>query len=148
METPSVRRDVTDSELCGSCTMCCKLLGIPELGKPAGAWCRHCMVGRGCSIYMQRPDICRTYTCVWRQFREEGYSISDELRPDRCGVIVDADAHGRAHWVRVDPTKPDAWRRPAVQRFIAPFLKVGKVGLVCGDRLTWLRSTGSRISVP
>ena len=126
--------------LCGSCTMCCKLLGIPELEKPATVWCTHCDIGKGCRIYDDRPADCQTYTCVWRSFKEDGYPVPDELRPDRCGAIVDAAADGSGHYVRVDPMKPDAWRKAVVQQFIQRFFSVGEVWLVCGNHLRTLKN--------
>ena len=131
---------------CGTCTMCCKLLGVEELVpiKPAATWCPHCTIGQGCAIYEARPPSCRTYVCTWRQFREEGHDIPDELRPDRCRVIIDAAADGSAHYVRCDPAKPDAWKKPRVQAFAMQFAKVGRLALVVGDRLQWLKSRPGR----
>ena len=28
---------------CGSCTLCCKTMGVDELAKPPGVWCQHCL---------------------------------------------------------------------------------------------------------
>jgi hypothetical protein len=50
---------------CGGCTMCCKVLGITELQKPVGKWCKHCEIGYGCRIYETRPAECRTFHCAW-----------------------------------------------------------------------------------
>ena len=36
---------------CGGCTLCCKLIPVEELNKPAGARCKHVRTGKGCSIY-------------------------------------------------------------------------------------------------
>ena len=35
---------------CGTCTLCCKLLGIKEINKPDWTWRTHCKPGRGCEI--------------------------------------------------------------------------------------------------
>lgn len=64
--------------------MCCKLLGVEELGKPAASWCAHCAVGKGCMVYRDRPPTCRAFQCLWT--RDEG--LPEEMRPDRCGVIL------------------------------------------------------------
>ena len=42
---------------CGSCSECCRLIGVEELAKPAGQWCTHCDPGHGCRIYPERPDL-------------------------------------------------------------------------------------------
>ena len=48
---------------CGDCTLCCQVLDIPELTKPAGRLCVH--ANAGCNIYPDRPEPCRTFTCGW-----------------------------------------------------------------------------------
>ena len=50
---------------CGDCTLCCKVMAIEELAKPAGQWCRHCKPGRGCLIYDSRPAECSAFDCLW-----------------------------------------------------------------------------------
>lgn len=69
---------------CGTCSACCTVLGIVALGKGPNTPCAH-QVGKGCSIYAQRPDECRTYTCGWLAGAFEGRD-----RPDRLGVVFDA----------------------------------------------------------
>ena len=51
---------------CGDCSMCCKLLKIEEdeINKPANQWCKHCRPGAGCTIYNDRPLVCRAF-CLW-----------------------------------------------------------------------------------
>lgn len=68
--------------ICGGCTACCKTHGIEELRKPPGRWCRHCNIGRGCSIYKDRPKSCRVYACSWLQ----GVG-RDEDRPDKINIV-------------------------------------------------------------
>ncbi|WP_093663973.1 YkgJ family cysteine cluster protein [Sphingomonas gellani] len=70
---------------CGDCTLCCTVLKVdaPDLKKAAGTPCRHLGSG-GCSIHAVRPQICRTWFCVWRRVG----SLPDEARPDRSGLLV------------------------------------------------------------
>lgn len=70
---------------CGGCTMCCKVMHVPELEKPAGIWCPHCAVGEGCGIYDERPKPCRDFECLWLQ--DDGRVLLDADRPDRIGVV-------------------------------------------------------------
>lgn len=60
---------------CGDCTVCCTAPGIErssiephELAtlKPKAACevCKH-STGKGCGIYQERPNICRSYQCLW-----------------------------------------------------------------------------------
>ncbi len=74
---------------CGPCTVCCTVLGVPELGKATYRDCEH-LCGTGCKIYPDRPASCRTFACQWlRGMLEVDGSIDLELRPDVCGVMFD-----------------------------------------------------------
>ena len=48
---------------CGGCTLCCKVMGVPSISKPASQWCKHCRTGFGCGIYETRPGECRNFIC-------------------------------------------------------------------------------------
>src|SRR4051812_14872278 len=48
---------------CGTCTLCCKVAAVEELNKPNGVWCSHCLSGKRCTIYDQRPQSCRSFYC-------------------------------------------------------------------------------------
>jgi hypothetical protein len=71
---------------CGSCTTCCKDLAIIEDGmnKLPGVLCSHCTAGAGCAIYETRPNVCRTYHCLWRRLP----NMADDWRPDLSGVLI------------------------------------------------------------
>jgi hypothetical protein len=71
---------------CGECIACCKFLEIPELAKPADVLCQNC-TGHSCAIYDSRPAVCRGWYCVWRVEQQ----LSDEMRPDKCGVMFALD---------------------------------------------------------
>jgi hypothetical protein len=73
---------------CGPCTACCKdlTIDVPELKKPPGILCTHCMVGKGCGIYETRPPVCQAWFCGWRQMP----NLDDEWRPDRSEILVTA----------------------------------------------------------
>ncbi|MEJ0022471.1 MAG: hypothetical protein WDN76_02880 [Alphaproteobacteria bacterium] len=72
---------------CGACTVCCKDLTIqsPELSKLPGFLCTHCVEGRGCQIYDQRPSVCRAWYCAWRSIA----ALDETWRPDRSGVLIE-----------------------------------------------------------
>jgi hypothetical protein len=80
---------------CGSCTACCKELTIKhaELKKFAGELCQHCAVGQGCRIYETRPEVCRTWHCLWRSMSH----LDDSWRPDRIGIILSAESVPAGH---------------------------------------------------
>jgi hypothetical protein len=90
---------------CGDCTLCCKVMAIEELAKPAGAWCRDCKPGRGCLIYADRPPECRSFSCLWL--------VDDRLdqhwKPSKSKLVLTTSEDGIE--VRCDPGFPDAWRK-------------------------------------
>lgn len=106
---------------CGSCTMCCKTMGVSDLKpepKPVHVWCRHCEIGRGCSIYESRPTTCREFECIWLQ--DTRGLFGDEDRPDRLGVVFTTSDDGHGLVAQCDPKRPTAWRDPrAFKRLIA-----------------------------
>ena len=76
-----VRLQAAKGRACGSCRLCCKLVGVEVLDKPPGTWCQHAC-SKGCGIYETRPDECRKYVCLWLA----GF-FEDEDRPDRTRVL-------------------------------------------------------------
>jgi hypothetical protein len=99
---------------CGSCTLCCKLLDIPELNKPQGRWCTHCAVGTGCRIYEERPAPCRDFACVWLQSQQEAKPLPAELRPDKSKVVLAFSPDRKDVLGYCDPTAPLAWKEAAM----------------------------------
>ncbi len=89
---------------CGSCSSCCTLLEVTEVGKPVNQWCQHCDAGKGCKIYDQRPQMCRSFTCAWLQ----GH-LNDDWFPEKAGLVVHFSQD--AINVQVDPGSPDRWRQ-------------------------------------
>src|SRR5258708_34908707 len=66
---------------CGSCSMCCYVMGVEDIDKPKSQWCRHCKPGKGCSIYDNRPATCKTFACMWLiQLRSEERRVGKECR--------------------------------------------------------------------
>lgn len=68
---------------CGDCTECCYVFRIDEIGKPKHTMCKEC-TGSGCGIYETRPQTCSGYQCEYLK-----KDWSEDLRPDRCGVLID-----------------------------------------------------------
>lgn len=125
---------------CGTCTMCCKLLHIRELDKPAGVWCRSCNPGEGCTIYATRPQVCRDFECMWLQ--EE--CIPESLRPDKSHVILWVDETGDKLFVSVDPNYPDAWKNKEMRELLdTMYMGVDnpKIGVIVGkDKFAYVPS--------
>jgi hypothetical protein len=91
---------------CGSCSLCCKVLRINALEKPAGHWCERFRKGVGCSVHASSPVECRRFQCFWTV----SDSLGEEWRPDRSKLVLWSNVEGRVI-VDVDPSFPNAWRR-------------------------------------
>ena len=105
--------DLYDSEnplvpgrLCGSCMLCCKVMNVPELKKPAGTMCSHAVLGKGCTIREHRPRSCRMFFCGWRL----DPNIDSMWKPEICGFVLTIDLRYQAMLVMTDPDRPLAWR--------------------------------------
>jgi len=135
---------------CGPCSMCCRLLPVAQLDKPADQWCVHARPGRGgCAIYADRPPACRSFSCLWLTSPET--LPDEELRPDRCHAVFDprhdkieVGPPGQRRMVSVllvwvDGRYPDAHRAPLLRRVMEAaaeqartptIVRIGKRGLL------------------
>jgi len=115
------------ARVCGSCSLCCKLLPIPPLNKPAGKRCDYQRHGKGCTIYADRPDSCRAWPCRWLVDK----STAGLPRPDRAHYVIDIkpdfitlrEDGGEPRKVPVlqvwvDEAFPDAHRAPELRAWI------------------------------
>ena len=68
---------------CGECTMCCELLPIKALNKPANVMCNFCI--NKCTIHGNHPDECKIFECAYFQMSK----VHIDLRPDNCKVIFE-----------------------------------------------------------
>ena len=92
---------------CGSCSLCCKVMGIGELGKAPGRWCDHFVRGVGCGAYGSRPGECRTFGCEWLLF--EGWG--PEWKPEKSRFVMITEEAGKRLKLVIDPAFPDVWRK-------------------------------------
>ena len=90
---------------CDGCTLCCKVLRIDELAKPANVWCVHRASG-GCAIHGSHPQTCRDFFCLWI----EDASFGPEWKPDRSHFVMSRSASGKGLFLNVDADAPDAWK--------------------------------------
>src|SRR4029078_2240950 len=72
---------------CGGCTLCCKVMAVPALAKPAGTSCQHCNTGRGRGIYETPPAECAEFLC--------GYLAQPELPEDWKPVVSRLIIHSK-----------------------------------------------------
>jgi hypothetical protein len=97
---------VIPGRACGSCALCCKVLRIADLNKPAGKWCSHCKPGDGCGIHAVRPAVCRGFYCEWITSK----GLGPEWKPERSKFVLSKSNSGRRLTAYVDPGYPSAWR--------------------------------------
>ena len=100
---------------CGDCSLCCKLMNVPELNKPPNVWCRHVVIGKGCGIYETRPEVCRGFYCRWM----EDPALGPEWKPNKSKMVLAHHGEDRLT-VYVDPGAKGAWRKePYLSRLVA-----------------------------
>ncbi len=93
---------------CGPCTLCCKVYALPELEKPAGAWCKHCAPGKGCEVHDNPPSPqCGQFFCLWMT----DATMPDDWRPDKARFVLSIYPPNGFVYGQVDPGSPGAWRR-------------------------------------
>jgi hypothetical protein len=101
---PSADVPLVPGRSCGTCTLCCKLMKVPELDKPQGSWCTHCAPRKGCTIYEKRPKSCRDFFC--------GYltspGVGEAWKPLQSRMILMKVDGGIA--AVVDRDRKDTWR--------------------------------------
>ena len=92
---------------CGDCTLCCSApsIGKEVIGKSedfqekaACVSCDHVTKG-GCSIYSNRPNVCKNYMCLWSigELDEDSYppdvGVCWTIQPSDNGLIVVGHTH-------------------------------------------------------
>jgi hypothetical protein len=90
---------------CGSCTLCCKVYSIPEIGKAANKWCKHCTPGKGCKIHDDLPSQCSVFNCLWRTKEE----LPPYWKPEQSKMVVTIFPLTEFIYVQVDAGTPGAW---------------------------------------
>jgi len=117
---------------CGDCSLCCKVLRIPELEKPKDHWCANFAAGAGCRIYPDRPASCRDFACQWLT----DPSMGPEWKPSICKLVLDTKPGLLV--VHADPAVSKPWRaepyNSVLRRLAAQGLAVGTLVMVMERR--------------
>ena len=111
---------------CGSCMMCCKVLGIrqAELRKEAGVWCPQVVPGKGCGIYENRPQVCRNFYCHWMI----NPNLGPEWKPERAKFVLHTGTKKIGEQLiilSVDPSFPNAWTKAPYFEMIKKWARDG-----------------------
>ncbi len=135
-----VREVASEERECGSCTLCCKLLHIPEFDAPAGIWCSQCDVKKGCKIHGNHPKQCKDFKCLW--LLDVGLDIH---RPDKSKMVmkfVKAHQDGVTQLqIYCNDGYPDAWKIPYVKAMIDKLTDSGgRTIIIYGDKRTAIGS--------
>lgn len=95
------------SKSCDDCGLCCKVMAVAALAKPAHKWCRHFRRASGCRIYDDRPSDCRVFSCLWLLSDDR---LGPEWRPSLAGFVLHSE-QGNQLIVECEPSNPRAWRK-------------------------------------
>ena len=109
---------------CGECSLCCKVMGIPELGKPKDTPCVHIIPGKGCDIYGERPPSCRAFACHWILDR----AVGDTWKPSNCHMVVEVKP--RSTVIHIDPDFAEVWKS---EPYFSEIKAMAKAGLTKGS---------------
>lgn len=82
---------------CGDCTKCCTWLSGEAHGYKFGNGksCKF-LCSSGCSIYEDRPSVCKTYYCAWSQ-----ELIDEKYKPNKCGFIISVEWENNKQFLKV-----------------------------------------------
>ena len=132
---------MTDKRNCGSCALCCKLVPVADIDKPANRWCQFAKPGseHACTVWGtdRKPGCCTLWECLWLSQPE----VTPELaRPDKAHYVIDGgmdmigvnDTKVMALQVWCDPNYPNAHRDPALRRLME---RLGHAGIATLVRL-------------
>ena len=109
---------ISKKNTCDGCTLCCKLLEIPELNKPVNEYCSLCKVNSGCSIYNTRPQSCRDFNCLYIT-----HNLTERLKPKNCHVVFEKLKDCPVYLALIDPDYPQALESEAVKVLIMQLLQ-------------------------
>lgn len=108
---------------CDGCTMCCKVMRVPELPKEINVWCTHCVLGKGCGIYETRPESCREFHCMYLT----NETLTPVWKPSEAKFVMRHEPGGGGRLsIHVDTSRPDAWRR---EPYLSTFHAWAKAGI-------------------
>ena len=133
---------------CGACNLCCRLLGVPDIHKPARMMCWWTSRHGGCSRHAEKPlefdpnhDLmaCKQFECLWLASQAQDdptKRMPRHMRPDLTHVVMgpqDRDDETLIY-INVDPDHPAAWKEPEVFDYLDGIRqRGGRVELIVGE---------------
>jgi hypothetical protein len=112
---------------CGECRVCCEVLHIDteEIQKASRVLCRH--YKGGCTVYENRPGVCRGYFCGWRMLE----NLNDGWRPDLSNILVGFPTTGipegfaPGSGIEFCLLEPEAVKEPDLAKVVMHYVKAG-----------------------
>jgi Fe-S-cluster containining protein len=135
---------------CGTCTLCCTLCAVPELKKPARTDCIHILPNTpeaGCSIYENRPQSCRVYSCVYITTQETEDPLPPYCRPDKLHIVVSAPESLPFWVVHLDPQYPNALENPAANALLRSISAFAPIMVLGTDNVFWVPKDGEPLDL-
>jgi len=125
---------------CGDCVACCAYLKISALDKPGCKNCKHLTLDRqpddnemiltgsstkgNCSIYKDRPEVCKGYKCLWILGHGE-----EKDRPDKSFILADT-IHQIENAIECRQLKPNIIDTTGIETIKRLSKSTGKVAMV------------------
>lgn len=132
---------------CGSCSLCCKVMGVLDVQppKPDHEWCSHASPGCGCIIYDSRPESCRVFHCMWLVDTR----IKDHWFPAKSKIVIHTYADHGSKYIAfiVDPAYPLRWREEPWFSDIKHMAKRGIEGVLGEKWTTVVQIANQRIPI-
>lgn len=130
---------------CGACNLCCKLLAVPDIQKPARMLCWWTGVHGGCERHAEKataPELkaCHQFRCLWLASQDQpGQEMPRGMRPDISHVVMGPQdpKDETLLYVQVDPDYPKAWLDPTVHGYLQGILSRGGKVEVILDNARW-----------
>lgn len=117
------------SRSCGTCSLCCTVMGVEELQKPRDTKCVHLTTLGRCNCYSTRPASCAGFNCLWLQGL-----LPKELQPERCRAVAMTNSLGDMVVFQIHPKDRGAHLRGHLAHTIEKLASGGiPVIVVCGE---------------
>jgi hypothetical protein len=122
------------TRICGSCSLCCKVMNVPDVipAKTAHKWCSHASPGCGCIIYDTRPASCREFSCMWLT----DHRIKDHWYPAKARIVIHPTVEKGSNYVSfvVDPAYPLRWRE---EPYFSDIKEMARIGIEGRQGMKW-----------
>lgn len=124
----------TIQKTCGTCSICCKIVAVEDLAKPAHQWCIHNVPRKGCGIWGSHPEACKVWQCGWILMPH----LDERWKPEKCGFVIRTRFQIQQLVIDVEPSKPNAWRQEPffseIHRWARKAPETGQQIVVCIGR--------------